>query len=80
MRDIVVRLEGEERVCYCHIESQMMALQSGSCNDMALYEATALVEQHDEMWREIRKRFDLEDEEQYLLDRSIGVIFVDSEE
>lgn len=80
MREIVARLEGQERTKAEDISLSMLAVQCPAVKDVSFQEAYEIHERYDLMWKNLRAKYELEADESYLFCRETGVIFRDLEE
>lgn len=79
MKDIAGRLDDEDIGPYRDNEVDLTVLQSGSVS-MSIDEARAIVTRHREFWQYMVDKYQLEDEEFYIVDSVTGTISIDKAE
>lgn len=79
MKDIVGRLDDEDMREYRDNETDLTILQSGSVS-MSMDEARAIVTRHREFWERMMLRYQLDEDEFYIVDSVTGTISVDKAE
>lgn len=79
MKEIVGRLDAEDMEPYRANEVDLTVLQSGSVA-MHMDQARAIVVRHREFWEHMMTKYQLEDDEFYIVDSATGTISIDKAE